>query len=376
MAKLYFKYGAMGSSKTAQALITKFNYEERGMKVWLLKPSTDQRDGIHMLHSRIGLEAPAEVIGPEDDIYELYTRRDHPDVVITDECQFFTPQQIDQLRRLVDEQDLPVLCFGLRTDFLTHLFPGSLRLFELADSITEIKTICACGSKATVNARIDGNGHVVTKGEQVFLGGMAVPAVVRFGYGFVQGVDAAATEGKLTDVKVEYVYGNKFAGDPDITAYMDNWYKTLGVQAVFACGGGIYTSAAEAAAKVKDAKVIGVDTDQSAIIDKDYGKGMTLTSAMKGLAPTVKHMLSEVVAGNFSNYGGKIETLGLVSGDDTETNYVQLPLETTQWGDGFTKDDYKALVADMYNGKITVSNDVKNQPAVKTAQVQYYDNIK
>ena len=376
MAKLYFKYGAMGSSKTAQALITKFNYEERGMKVWLLKPSTDQRDGIHMLHSRIGLEAPAEVIGPEDDIYELYTRRDHPDVVITDECQFFTPQQIDQLRRLVDEQDLPVLCFGLRTDFLTHLFPGSLRLFELADSITEIKTICACGSKATVNARIDGNGHVVTKGEQVFLGGMAVPAVVRFGYGFVQGVDAAATEGKLTDVKVEYVYGNKFAGDPDITAYMDNWYKTLGVQAVFACGGGIYTSAAEAAAKVKDAKVIGVDTDQSAIIDKDYGKGMTLTSAMKGLAPTVKHMLSEVVAGNFSNYGGKIETLGLVSGDDTETNYVQLPLETTQWGDGFTKDDYKALVADMYNGKITVSNDVKNQPAVKTAKVQYYDNIK
>ena len=209
-----------------------------------------------------------------------------------------------------------------------------------------------------------------------FLGGMAVPAVVRFGYGFVQGVDAAATEGKLTDVKVEYVYGNKFAGDPDITAYMDNWYKTLGVQAVFACGGGIYTSAAEAAAKVKDAKVIGVDTDQSAIIDKDYGKGMTLTSAMKGLTPTVKHMLSEVVAGNFANYGGKIETLGLVSGDDTEANYVQLPLETTQWGDGFTKEDYKALVADMFGGKITVSNDVKNQPAVKTAQVQYYDNIK
>ena len=163
---------------------------------------------------------------------------------------------------------------------------------------------------------------------------------------------------------------------PTSLLYMDNWYKTLGVQAVFACGGGIYTSAAEAAAKVKDAKVIGVDTDQSAIIDKDYGKGMTLTSAMKGLTPTVKHMLSEVVAGNFANYGGKIETLGLVSGDDTEANYVQLPLETTQWGDGFTKEDYKALVADMFGGKITVSNDVKNQPAVKTAQVQYYDNIK
>ena len=171
MAKLYFKYGAMGSSKTAQALITKFNYEERGMKVWLLKPSTDQRDGIHMLHSRIGLEAPAEVIGPEDDIYELYTRRDHPDVVITDECQFFTPQQIDQLRRLVDEQDLPVLCFGLRTDFRTRLFPGSLRLFELADSITEIKTICDCGRKATTNARISPDGYVITEGDQVFLGG-------------------------------------------------------------------------------------------------------------------------------------------------------------------------------------------------------------
>lgn len=376
MAKLYFKYGAMGSSKTATALITKYNYEERGMRVWLMKPAADRRDGEFTLRSRIGLTAQCEAIGPDCDLRRRYAEHDKVDVIIVDECQFLTGEQIDQLRELVDRENLPVLCFGLRTDFQTKLFPGSRRLFELADSITEIKTICACGSKATVNARIDGNGHVVTKGEQVFLGGMAVPAVVRFGYGFVQGVDAAATEGKLTDVKVEYVYGNKFAGDPDITAYMDNWYKTLGVQAVFACGGGIYTSAAEAAAKVKDAKVIGVDTDQSAIIDKDYGKGMTLTSAMKGLAPTVKHMLSEVVAGNFSNYGGKIETLGLVSGDDTETNYVQLPLETTQWGDGFTKDDYKALVADMYNGKITVSNDVKNQPAVKTAQVQYYDNIK
>ena len=209
-----------------------------------------------------------------------------------------------------------------------------------------------------------------------FLGGMAVPAVIRFGYGFVQGADAAATADGLTDVKVEYVYGNKFSGDPDITAYMDNWYKTLGVQAVFACGGGIYTSAAEAAAKVDGAKVIGVDTDQSGIIDGGYGEGMTITSAMKGLSPTVKHMLSEVIAGNFANYGGKIETLGLVSGDDVEANYVQLPLETTQWGDGFTQDDYKAMVADMFAGEITVSSDVKNQPEVETVAVQYYDNIK
>ena len=141
MAKLYFKYGAMGSSKTAQALITKFNYEERGMDVWLLKPSVDCRDGETLLRSRIGLEATADVVRPEDDIRALYAARGHHDVVIVDECQFLTPEQIEQLRQLVDEENLPVLCFGLRTDFLTHLFPGSRRLFELADSITEIKTI-------------------------------------------------------------------------------------------------------------------------------------------------------------------------------------------------------------------------------------------
>ena len=171
MAKLYFKYGAMVSSKTEQALITKFNYEERGMNVWLLKPSIDSRDGETLLRSRIGLEASADVVRPEDDICALYAERGAHDVVIVDECQFLTPEQIEQLRRLVDEESLPVLCFGLRTDFLTHLFPGSRRLFELADSITEIKTICECGSKATVNARIDGEGHVVTEGAQVFLGG-------------------------------------------------------------------------------------------------------------------------------------------------------------------------------------------------------------
>ena len=169
MAKLYFKYGAMGSSKTAQALITKFNYEERGMDVWLLKPSVDSRDGENLLRSRIGLEATADVVRPEDDIRALYAARGRHDVVIVDECQFLTPEHIEQLRQL--EENLPVLCFGLRTDFLTHHCPGSRRLFELADSITEIKTICECGSKATVNARIDGEGRVVTEGAQVFLGG-------------------------------------------------------------------------------------------------------------------------------------------------------------------------------------------------------------
>ncbi len=171
MAKLYFKYGAMGSSKTAQALITKFNYEERGMSVWLIKPSTDNRDGATRIRSRIGLEADAEVILPQDDIRVLYAQRGRKDVIIADECQFLSPAHVQQLRELVDEEDVPVLCFGLRTDFQTHLFPGSRRLFELADSITEIKTICECGSKATVNARIDAQGRVVTEGEQVLLGG-------------------------------------------------------------------------------------------------------------------------------------------------------------------------------------------------------------
>ena len=164
MAKLYFKYGAMGSSKTAQALITKFNYEERGMSVWLIKPATDDRDGATILRSRIGLEAPAEVVRPEDDVLALYAQRGRRDVIIADECQFLTPAQIQQLRQLVDEENVPVLCFGLRTDFQTRLFPGFRRLFELADSITEIKTICKCGRKATVNARIDGSGRIVTQG--------------------------------------------------------------------------------------------------------------------------------------------------------------------------------------------------------------------
>ena len=172
MAKLYFKYGAMGSSKTAQALITKFNYEERGMKVWLIKPSLDDRDGALSLRSRIGLMADATPIKPTDDIFELFALDEyHADVIIADECQFFTPGNIDELRRIVDELNVPVLCFGLRTDFLTKLFPGSMRLFEVADSIAEIKTICSCGKKASVNARINEQGHVVTEGSQVMLGG-------------------------------------------------------------------------------------------------------------------------------------------------------------------------------------------------------------
>ena len=172
MAKLYFKYGAMGSSKTAQALITKYNYEENDMSVWLMKPGTDTRDGKNVVRSRIGLEADAQVIAPDMDVYEIYKAQydGKVDAVIVDECQFFTVDQINQLRAIVDDFNVPVMCFGLRTDFLTRLFPGSMRLMEIADVIQEVKTICDCGTKATVNARVS-DGYIVTEGDQVFLGG-------------------------------------------------------------------------------------------------------------------------------------------------------------------------------------------------------------
>ena len=191
-----------------------------------------------------------------------------------------------------------------------------------------------------------------------FLGGMAVPAVVRYGYGFVQGVDAAAADMGLTDVKLNYIYGGQFFGDADITAVMDTWYAN-GTEVVFACGGGIYTSAVDAAKKV-NAKVIGVDVDQAGVIANYAGvDGMTVTSAMKGLYPATYDTLNDVIInGNWANYAGKIATLGLVSADDPTLNYVQIPMESTQWADGaFTQDDYKAMVAAMFNGELTVSND-------------------
>ena len=203
-----------------------------------------------------------------------------------------------------------------------------------------------------------------------FLGGMAVPAVVRYGYGFVQGVDAAAADLGLTDVSLNYVYGGQFFGDADITAVMDTWYNG-GTEVVFACGGGIYTSAVDAAKKVNGAKVIGVDVDQAGVIAKyaagegadqatiDGFKALTVTSAMKGLYPATFDTLTDVIVkGNWDNYKGKIQNLGLVSGDDPTLNYVQIPMESTQWKDGaFTQDDYKAMVKNMFDGKITVSND-------------------
>ena len=192
-----------------------------------------------------------------------------------------------------------------------------------------------------------------------FLGGMAVPAVVRYGYGFVQGVDAAAADLGLSDVTVNYIYGGQFSGDVDITAVMDTWYAN-GTEVVFACGGGIYTSAVDAAKKA-NGKVIGVDVDQAGVIANYAGvDGLTVTSAMKGLYPATYDTLNDVIInGNWANYVGQIATLGLVSADDPEANYVQIPMgEGTQWSDSFTQDDYKAMVADMYNGVITVSNDI------------------
>ena len=205
-----------------------------------------------------------------------------------------------------------------------------------------------------------------------FLGGMAVPAVQRYGGGFVQGADAAAQELGKDDVEIKYVYGGQFFGDADITAAMDTWYGA-GTEVVFACGGGIYTSAAEAAAKV-GGKVIGVDVDQAATIDGAYGEGMTVTSAMKGLGATVNTLLGAINEGKWADYAGKIENLGLVS-ETPEENYVQLPA-STQWGDGFSEADYQTLVKELFNGTRTVSADTEALPAVKAVKLDDQGAIK
>ncbi len=207
-----------------------------------------------------------------------------------------------------------------------------------------------------------------------FLGGMAVPAVERYGLGYVQGASDAAAELGIT-VEINYAYGGVFAEDPSITAAMETWYSN-GTEVVFGCGGRVYISAATNA-KNYGGKMIGVDVDQAASIDADYGEGMTVTSAMKGLAPTVKNVLDEIAAGNWSKYGGQIENLGLVSGDDPEANYVQIPMESTQWDDNFTQDDYKALVKAIYDGEITISNDISSpEPAsTENAKVNYQGTI-
>ena len=206
-----------------------------------------------------------------------------------------------------------------------------------------------------------------------FLGGMAVPAVIRYGFGFVQGADAAAVElGNASEVEVNYVYGGQFYGDDAVTAQMDTWYSN-GTEVVFACGGGIYTSACEAAVKV-NGKVIGVDSDQSGTIANQYGKDdLCITSAMKGLAPTVNATLTDLFAGKWDSYSGKIENLGIVSGTDPSLNYVQLPTDTWTMKN-FTVDDYKALVASMNDGTVKVSNSTDAMPSTEI-KVTEFDNI-
>ena len=205
-----------------------------------------------------------------------------------------------------------------------------------------------------------------------FLGGMAVPAVVRYGQGFVQGCDAAAAE-MNKDIDLNYVYGGQFFGNADITAVMDTWYKG-GTEVVFAAGGSIYTSACEAAVKV-GGKVIGVDTDQAPIIDGAYGDGITVTSAMKGLYPSTYNALEDIVLnGNWDKYVGQIANLGIIS-DNPEENYVQIA-PSTQFKDGaFTEDDYKAMVAKLNAGEIKVDNNIAEMPKTTNTKVNVQGQI-
>ena len=227
-----------------------------------------------------------------------------------------------------------------------------------------------CGYMAGVAAVKLGYKHIG------YMGGMAVPAVVRYGYGFVQGVDAAARElGIESEVVLDYIYANAFSGDSDITAVMDTWYQEMGVEVVFSCAAGAYTSVAEAASKV-GGKLIGVDVDQKAIVDSTYGEGLILTSAMKGLAATIEVTLKDVIENdNWDNYGGKIETLGVVSAEDPTANYVQIPYESTAWNETFTQEDYKAVLAGILDGSIVVSNDITVMPTTAIT-INTHANIK
>lgn len=176
IGKLYFRYGTMGSAKTAMLLTTAYNFEERGMAYRCFKPVVDTRDHRNVIRSRIGIERECSWIYPETNLYEeisgvSYPDGSHPDWILVDEAQFLAPEQVDQLACVVDTYGINVICYGLRTDFQTRLFEGSRRLFEIADTIDEIKSTCNCGRKTIVNARIDSRGEIITEGDQVEIGG-------------------------------------------------------------------------------------------------------------------------------------------------------------------------------------------------------------
>ena len=310
-----------------------------------------------------------------------------------DNCQYYIPDsdasdedRETMIRQAVNDGADVIVCVG-------YLYGASLAW--AAEQYPDIKFIAIDVTQGDIGTdSIPSNCYCITfKEEQAgylagyavvkdgytklgFLGGMAVPAVIRYGYGYVQGADAAAKE-LGTNIDINYFYGGQFYGDANITSRMEGWYSN-GTQVVFACGGGIYTSAVDAAKKV-GAKVIGVDVDQAGVIAKYAGvDGMTVTSAMKGLAATVKTMLTETILNNnWDKFGGKVESLGLVSGDDPELNYVQIPMTSTQWADGkFTQADYKALVKAMFDGTIKVSNDITAMPKTTTITVEDLGNLK
>ena len=174
--KLYFRYGTMGSAKTAMLLTQAYNFEERGLSYLCMKPIVDIRENKNVIRSRIGIERECEWIYGDTNLYLLVKgifeeTLDVPHWILVDEAQFLTERQVDQLSRIVDDFGSNVICYGLRTDFQSHLFEGSRRLFEIADSIDEIKSTCNCGHKTIVNARIDANGDFVEEGNQVEIGG-------------------------------------------------------------------------------------------------------------------------------------------------------------------------------------------------------------
>lgn len=176
IGKLYFRYGTMGSAKTALLLTTAYNFEERGMAYMCFKPVVDTRESKNVIRSRIGIERECRWIYRDTDLYAFIKgifedTLDIPGWLLIDEAQFLSAEQVDQLARVVDDFGCNVICYGLRTDFKTHLFEGSRRLFEIADTIDEVKSTCSCGRKTIVNARIDGNGEIITEGEQVEIGG-------------------------------------------------------------------------------------------------------------------------------------------------------------------------------------------------------------
>lgn len=174
--KLYFRYGTMGSAKTALLLTTAYNFEERHIQYLCLKPVIDTRESRNVIRSRIGIERECQWIYHDTNLYELVKeiyKQSHRVIewFLVDEAQFLTPQQVDQLSRVVDDFGCNVICYGLRTDFQSHLFEGSRRLFEIADTIDEIKSTCNCGNKTIINARIDGEGNFIEEGAQVEIGG-------------------------------------------------------------------------------------------------------------------------------------------------------------------------------------------------------------